>query len=396
MAEKVGELYVEFVAKGAAALNAVMGELDKIGGALGETISGSMGVVESAINTVTGAFSLLGVAAEVIAGLLGLVDVAQLSTGASAIVAAAGEIALGVAALFAEGPVALLAATIDFLLAPVVLIAIALGVLFAAVIAVVGPIVLLVGALAALAGVGVMTSAEGARITEVFDRMSRVVGGVLAPVLDAFADFLNAVMGPLETFARLIGDTVGMAMGVFKSVMQSVFAVVMPFINLFLTLAQSVMPLVNELGRLVDVFLEITEVLAELVGSLLVEMADIITAVVIPAVKALAFFVRAVADALHLLGFRTRSLATTGGAGRDLTPKNAAGFEDVTAIYKRVQMAALKADTSGTTDSQWLEKIAGSTEKTSKDPDWFKTIGEFFDKVTEFFDWMKGRWPFGK
>ncbi len=212
---------------------------------------------------------------------------------------------------------------------------------------------------------GVQSSAEFERLQGIMDRMSRIAGGALAPVLDVMGDVLQQMEPPLKKFS----ENIGMLMGAFAEAGGRLFEALAPIMDAFLDLQTVLYDLaLSALDPVIDV---------------VVELAKIITAIVVPAVQMLT-------EILKDLGIEAGAHHHKSGQ-RDLTPKGG-GIEGVQDVFKRVQMAALKVQ-GGKTQEQLMAEVAENTKKGAGKPDWLKELTDIMEPIGNAIKWVKDHWP---
>ena len=136
-----------------------------------------------------------------------------------------------------------------------------------------------------LARAGIANSKEGERIAVLWERLSRILGGVFAPILDKFAETLEDMTGPIEEVAKTVGDLI---------------------------------------GQIMDGLAPVFEVVIKLVKDFLAVLRD---------------FFKWISEGLEAMG-----LSRTNSSGhRELTPRGGGGVENFMNIYSRVAQAALRS-----------------------------------------------------
>lgn len=161
---------------------------------------------------------------------------------------------------------------------------------------------------------GLTNSAEFEHFTTVLDKMGRIVGGALLPALEG----VESIFEMLTPSITKIADTVGRLVAKESDLFVGAIAIYEPLIDIFVELGTAC----------ADLAITLQSVIQDGVLGLAVMLHDTL----LPALKQLADFVQEFAGLVP--HYRH--------GGHELSPRGG-GFEDVSAIYKRIQMAALKS-----------------------------------------------------
>jgi len=173
-----------------------------------------------------------------------------------------------------------------------------------------------------LARAGIANSKEAERIAVLWERLSRILGGVFAPILDKFAETLEDMTGPIEEVAKTVGDLI---------------------------------------GQIMDGLTPVFEVVIKLVKDFLAVLRD---------------FFKWLSEGLEGLG-----LSRSKSSGyRELTPRGGGGVEGSMDIYRRVSAAALRS-APGATQKSPVEEIRDSIKELMT----FKWVGDLIVGLGEKF-----------
>jgi len=226
-----------------------------------------------------------------------------------------------------------------------------------------------VGAVAGMAAKGVSGSSEMERINVLLDRMSKILAGAFAPALDALDRVLSSAEPLVKKFATNIGMMVEFWAGAFEKLMMAV-------------------------SPLLDKVMELQGVIYDLLLSAFDELVDFLMQGVDVAVnllvKALQWLIDVAKQFFDMVGAHhhqsgARTLGKAGG-----------GFEDVGAIYKRIQTAALRTGGGGKTQEQLLADIARQTKAGENFQNFMNGMTKIGESIQGVIQWMKDKWPFGK
>lgn len=225
-----------------------------------------------------------------------------------------------------------------------------------------------VDALGKFALAGVASSAEGQRLNAMLDRLSRIVGGVLAPVLDAASAALSSIMGP----ARQVGEVVGSVIGGVVERIQTVWSVFQPLVsavwNGIQKIGQALAPVANLWERvfrgMMDLVGKLGGALSRIFGKVLLAQIELLVAALKPFLWLLEKSLEGVEKMMQAFGLNTGKKA---GGFRELSPQGGGGIEAVQGTYNRIQATALKdpLPKGYKTDSELLKDIATYSKTTA-------------------------------